>query len=377
MKLKRSLLAVGTALAIAAGVTPATAAELTPAQVAGETAVGTVKPLDWQPKAVTTGEPQTWLEYVDGETIKAYSVYSPSMDREVPVGVIPARDAEGNYIEGAPTVYLLNGAGGAEQDSDWFKMTNKLEFYQKKGVNVVVPQGGAFTYYADWLKDDLNTPYLKGPQKWETFITKELPGPIEAELKADNRRAIVGFSMSATSALLMAEHNPGFYDSVASFSGCAATSTPIPYQFLRLTVQRGSGTLNDFNMVTPEMMYGPMGGSYNRYNDALVNAEQLRGTDLYISTATGLAAETDMVGYYTARGVDPAVGSANALTLQVEGGAIEAAMNACTHDLKAKLDSKGIPAHYELRNAGTHSWPGWREDLEKSWTHTIAPSFGM
>ncbi|STC69500.1 alpha/beta hydrolase [Corynebacterium pilosum] len=377
MKLKRSVLAVGTALAIAAGATPATAADLTPAQVAGETAVGTVKPLDSQPKAVTTGEPQSWLEYVDGNTIKAYSVYSPSMDREVPVGVIPARDAEGNLIEGAPTVYLLNGAGGAEQDSDWFKMTNKLEFYQNKGVNVVVPQGGAFTYYADWLKDDLNTPYLKGPQKWETFITKELPGPIEAELKADNRRAIVGFSMSATSALLMAEHNPGFYDSVGSFSGCAATSTPIPYQFLRLTVQRGSGTLNDFNMVTPEMMYGPMGGSYNRYNDALVNAEKLRGTELYISTATGLAAETDMVGYYTGQGAPYAVGSANALTLQVEGGAIEAAMNACTHDLRAKLKSLSIPAHYELRNAGTHSWPGWREDLEKSWNTTIKPSFDM
>lgn len=377
MKITRSILAAGAAVAIALGVTPATAATLTPTQVAGETTVRTVKPLAQTPLAVTTGQPQTWLSYVNGETILAYDVYSPSMGRDIPVAVIPARDAAGNRVDNAPTIYLLNGAGGAEQDADWLRQTNQLEFYQNKGVNVVIPQAGAFTYYTDWLKQDLNTPYLQGPQMWETFLTKELPGPIERELNADNRRAIVGFSMSATSSLLLAQHNQGFYDAVGSFSGCAATSTPIPYQALRLTIDRASAQPLTFNQVTPEQMWGPMGGEYNRYNDALVNAENLRGTALYISNATGLASETDMAGYYIARGADPMTGSANAATLQVEGGLIEAVTNACTHDLKAKLDSKGIPAHYELRNTGTHSWPSWREDLEKSWHVTIAPAFGM
>ena len=35
--------------------------------------------------------------------------------------------------------------------------------------------------------------------------------------------------------------------------------------------------------------------------------------------------------------------------------------------LKAKLDKQNIPATYNFRNVGTHSWPGWREDLVKSW----------
>ncbi len=124
-------------------------------------------------------------------------------------------------------------------------------------------------------------------------------------------------------------------------------------------------------------MWGPRGGTYNVYNDALVNAEKLRGTELYISTATGLASETDMAGYMRDKGVSNEKASASATTLIVEGGVIEGAMNACTHDLKAKLDRAGIPANYELRNTGTHSWPGWRSDLETSWNTTLAPALGL
>ncbi|WIM68976.1 alpha/beta hydrolase family protein [Corynebacterium breve] len=369
MNIKRSVIAACTAIAIAAGAVPANAADVTPEQAAAGAAQGVVKQLTSVPHAVTTGKPQTWLSYVDGKTILAYDVYSPSMDRDIPVAVVPAKDANGNRIDGAPTVYMLNGAGGAEQDADWLRQTEQLKFYQDKGVNVVIPQAGAFSYYTDWVTEDLHTPYLKGPQKWETFLTKELPGPIERELKADNRRAIVGFSMSATSALLLPEHNPGFYDAAASFSGCAATSSPLENQYLKLTLQRGGAT--------PEMMWGPMGSPTNRYNDALLNADKLRGTDLYISSATGLASQTDTAGYLIGQGANPQAASAGAAVLQIEGGIIEAAVNKCTHDMKAKLDHLDIPAHFELRNTGTHSWAPWRLDMEKSWFQTIAPAFGM
>lgn len=373
MKLTRrfgaSIAALGLATTLAAAPL-ASAAEKTPADVAGDAKVGTVSALSFTPKTVSgKKEPQAWLKQVDGKFLKSYQVHSPSMNKDIPVAVIPAHDAQGNAVSGAPTVYLLNGAGGAEQDNDWVVLAKTVDFYKDKSVNVVIPMQGAFTYYTDWVEENLNTPYLQGPQKWETFLTQELPGPMEAELGANNKRAVVGFSMSATSALLLPQHNPGFYDASASFSGCAATSTFLPYEYLRLTVNRAGAQ--------PEQMWGPRGGTYNVYNDALVNAEKLRGTELYISTATGLASETDMPGYMTARGTSPEKASASALTLFVEGGAIEAAMNACTHDLKAKLDRAAIPAHYELRNTGTHSWPSWREDLALSWEKTLAPALGL
>ena len=165
--------------------------------------------------------------------------------------------------------------------------------------------------------------------------------------------------MSATSSLLLAEKNPGFYDGVGSFSGCAETSSFIGYKSAELTVNRAGSNVVD--------MLGPMGSEHNRANDALIHAEGLRDTELYISNATGLAGEYDMPGYYTAQGVNPAEASAGAATLIVEGGAIEAATNICTHNLKAKLDNLGIEADWNLRPTGTHSWNYWIEDVTASW----------
>ncbi|WP_293770595.1 alpha/beta hydrolase family protein [uncultured Corynebacterium sp.] len=354
MKRFSSLIATVGAATVAASALlapAATAADLTPQQVAGATALSEISDLQVTPAVAN----QTWFKKFgnDNRVLKLQAT-SPSMNgRVIPLAVIPAGEAN------RPTIYLLNGAGGAEQNSDWASLSQAVDFYSNLKVNVVIPQAGAFSYYTDWVDQNPQGTYVNGPQKWETFLTKELPGPIESRLQANNKRAIAGMSMSATSALNLAEHNQGFYDAVGSFAGCAQTSAPAQYQFLRLTVNRAN--------VQPEQMWGPMGSDYNRYNDAFLNSEKLRGTELYISSSTGLASETDLPGYYIARGIDPAVAIAGTTTLIVEGGVIEAAVNHCTHNLKAKLDQQGIPADYNFRATGTHSWPGWREDLEKSW----------
>ncbi len=371
-KLKTAVTAVVATCALALGGAPA-------AQAQQAQPVGVVKAWDAPsspPRIPGTGAVQQWVNKVDHKNVLSYQVFSPSMNRDIPVAVIPATDAAGNRVANAPTYYLLNGAGGAEQNQDWLTMHTTADFFRGKRVNVVIPQAGAFTYYTDWLDPNPRGLYINGPQKWETFLTKELPPAIERTLGANDRRAIAGFSMSGTSSLVLPEHNPGFYKAAASFSGCAATSSPAGYNYARLTVNRGSGA-SDFKSITPEMMWGPMGGPYNRYNDALLGADKLRGTQLYISSATGLAGRQDQVSYLMGIGAPPAAAQVSAVIFQVEGGAIEAAINQCTHDLKAKLDGLNIPAHWEFRNMGTHSWPYWRDDLEKSWFTTIGPALGV
>ena len=366
--LKKAALAALTALTVACGTTPAVA------QPAG--VVKTWNAPATPPISPATGQPQKWVEQVDHNNVLSYNVYSPSMRRDIPVAVIPATDRAGERVSGAPTLYLLNGAGGAEQNQDWLTLHTTKDYFKGKRVNVVIPQAGAFSYYTDWVAPNVRSMYLNGPQKWETFLTRELPGPIERILGANRNRAIAGFSMSGTSALVLPEHNPGMYKAAASFSGCAATSTPAGYNFARLTVNRAS-SVPDFKTVTPEMMWGPMGGKYNRWNDALLNAEKLRGTKLYVSSGTGLAGRPDQVSYLLGIGAPEPAAHLGAATLQIEGGVIEAAINSCTHDLKAKLDGLKIPAHFELRNVGTHSWPYWRDDLDKAWRTTIAPALGV
>ena len=357
MKFLRALAVPAAALALTFGaVTPVAGADTPATAIAAQ-----------EPTVAADGQAWGAIAAAD-DRVDAYEVYSPSMKRDIPVAVIPATNEAGDRVENAPTIYLLNGAGGAEQNNDWLNYNKStdghegtIDFYSGKGVNVVIPMAGAFSYYLDWQQEP-NGNYLNGPQKWETFLTKELPGPIEAELNASkDKRGIIGFSMSASSALLLAEHNPGYYDAVGAFSGCYAMADPVAHLAHGLTVERGGGTM--------EQMVGPAGSPASVYNDALLNAGELAGTgtEIYVSNSSGLAGETDMVGYYTAQGADFAAALANSAVLQVEGGVIEAFTNKCTHDLKAKLDSEGIPATFNFRNVGTHSWPTWRDDIAASW----------
>ncbi|MDK6814227.1 alpha/beta hydrolase family protein [Corynebacterium sp. UMB6689] len=324
-----------------------------------------------------------WMGYVFKywdyrHKVRGIKATAPAMGRDVPLAVITP---DGTFDASRPTLYLLNGAGGAEQGMDWITSTvakdldpntektqDLVHYYANRNVNVVIPQAGAFSYYTDWLTTP-DRDYLKGPQKWETFLTKELPGPLEDRINGNGKRGIAGMSMSATSSLVLAQHNPNFYDAIGSYSGCAATSTPLPNFYAQLTVNRGGGST--------EQMWGAKGGDYNRYNDGLINATKnnMGNSKVYVSANSGLAGATDL----GSSKID-ALGSSQAFksssTLVVEGGVIEAAMNACTHDLKAKMEREGVDAVFNMRNTGTHSWPGWYDDVNSSWP-TFARAFGL
>ena len=359
---------------------------VTNASEAGEAATPqNVKPLTEAPKMYGETKDgkkrdQGWYQWIGklpgGEAV---SVYSESMGRDIPVAIIRATDDNGNPIANAPTYYLLNGAGGGEQNGDWIysAFSNVRDTLANEPVNVVIPMEGAFSYYVDWLTVPEKNDYYKGPQMWSTFLGSELPNSIEPYMQANDKRAVSGFSMSATSSLLVAEHNPGRYAAVGSFSGCAATSTALPSFFVGLTVNRGA---QGKQSITPENLWGPRGSEYNRYNDALVMADNLRDTGIkvYLSSGTGLPAETDMFGYLrNERKLKPLAAAQNSSTLKVEGGAIEAAMNACTHDLDTKLNAMGVDVTFNKRPTGTHSWPLWRDDLAVSWEQVIKPALGL
>ncbi|NED63315.1 esterase family protein, partial [Streptomyces sp. SID10244] len=93
----------------------------------------------------------------------------------------------------------------------WLINTNVDRYMVGKGTNVAMPFGGAGSFYTDWERSD---PKL-GVNKWETFLTRELPAYMKARHNSDNRRnGIAGLSMSGTSALNLASRHPGFYDAV-------------------------------------------------------------------------------------------------------------------------------------------------------------------
>lgn len=294
--------------------------------------------------------------YKDDRNLRLY-VYSAAMNRTFPVDVQRPADAS----VPRPTLYLLNGAGGGEDSASWQNKTNIVGgFLGDKNVNVVQPIGGKWSYYTDWLKDD---PTL-GRNKWKTFFTEELPPLIDAALGTNGVNAIAGLSTSGTAVLNLSEAAPDLYQSVAAYSGCAETSTPVGRQAIKLAVEVwGGGDVTN--------MYGEDDNPAWRKNDPVLHADKLRGTNLYISSGSGLPGEWDTLnGKYALPGQ---YGLANQL---VVGGVIEAATNYCSHNLQNKLNSLDIPATYNFRDHGTHSWGYWHDAFIDSWP-VLARGLGL
>jgi S-formylglutathione hydrolase FrmB len=272
-------------------------------------------------------------------------VYSAAMDHVYPVDVqLPADNSRPR-----PTLYLLSGAGGGVDDASWQAQSDVREFMADKNVNLVMPMGGRFSYYTDWNADD---PML-GRNKWRTYLGEELPPIIDKTLGTNGVNAIAGISTSATSVLDLPIAEPGRYQAVAAYSGCVQTSDPLGSRFVRLAVAWGGGNA--------ENMWGPAGSQEWQHNDPYLLAGKLRGLDIYMSSGSGLPGRYDVLD-----GPHAQPGPGGLADQLLVGGAIEAATNFCTHNMKARLDSLGIPATYDF-TAGTHSWGYWQDEFKRSW----------
>ncbi|GAB2665863.1 alpha/beta hydrolase family protein [Prescottella soli] len=278
-------------------------------------------------------------------------VYSASMGREIPLEVIRPADTS----KPAPTLYLLNGAGGGEDSASWQKQADIGTFFQGKQVNVVTPMQGAFTYYTDWQKPDES---LHGVNKWETFLTQELPPVIDSALGTTGVNSLAGISTSGTSVFNLALKDPQLYKAVGAYSGCADTATPVGQTYIQIVIAaRGSADV--------ENMWGPVGSPDWIAHDPILNVGKLKGgPKLYVSNASGLPGPHDTLD---SQGIN---GDVKTLANQVVvGGIIEAATNECTHRLFDAVNRNGMggQATFDFKPAGTHSWGYWKDDLNNSW----------
>ncbi|WP_410870939.1 alpha/beta hydrolase [Nocardia sp. A7] len=294
------------------------------------------------PAGADPGQARIEDQRVEPDRTIDVGVYSPAMDIVTRVRVLRAADPKAP----APTLYLLNGVGGGS-DGNWLDRTDVVEFFKDKQVNVVIPFGGAGSYFADWRTDD---PVL-GKQRWTTFLTKELPPVIDAEFDGTGANAIAGLSMAGTSVFQLALADPGLYRAIGSYSGCVRTSDPRGQAIVRTVV--GSRLGNAANM------WGPPTDPEWSANDPYLHAESLRGTDVYISSGTGVPGPYDNI---FAQG-DPVQMSMQLLF----GAGLEAVTNLCTQQLRDRLQTLGIPATVDMRPNGTHSWGYWEQDMHKSW----------
>lgn len=282
------------------------------------------------------------------------TVHSPAMQRDIALQVLRPADTR----TPAPTLYLLNGAGGGEDAASWSAQTDVAGFFADKHVNVVIPLEGAFSYYTDWQQPDSGLAEKlgnNGRNMWATFLTEELPPVIDAAFGTTGANAIAGISMAATSVLDLTIRAPELYRAAAAYSGCAMTSDPLGQAFVTLVVSLGGAD--------SENMWGPVGGPAWQEHDPYLQAHRLPDIPMYISSGSGLPGRHDTATSPRLHGDQKMLW--NQLLV---GGGIEAAADYCTRALQQRTQELGrTDIVFDLRPSGTHSWGYWEDDLHRSW----------
>lgn len=299
------------------------------------------------PAVVRSGAAINRVEPITERQVRVF-IDSPAMQGEVQVQVLLPRDTS----VPRPTMYMLDGRSATPGTNNWIEQGEAVEFFEDKPVNAVITTSGRASYYTDWQHTD---PVL-GRMKWETFLTRELPPLIDANFGGDGVQSIAGLSMGAHSAMMLAFRNPELYSGLAAYSGCYETDNPIGFAQTGLIIASYDGDINN--------MWGPLGDPDWAAHDVFQHAEQLRGTDIYVSTATGLP------------GYNETLDNPDLLELVALGGPLEAVSFHCTRNLEAELSSRGIPATFVYNESGVHTWAYWRDELPKSWP-TLARSLGI
>lgn len=276
-------------------------------------------------------------------------VKSEAMKATVPVTVLSP-----SGVAPRGTLYLLDGADGGDQVSDWITKGGAAKFFAGRNVNVVMPAGGAGSFYTNWIRKD---PKLGKPQ-WETFLTEELPAVIAVQFGSNGRNAVMGLSMGGQSAFTLASRNPQLYRGVGSLSGCPPASGPAGEAYIRTTVAKGGADANN--------MWGAPGSKRWKAHDPALRLDALRGKAIFLSSGSGAIGPLDLTIKR-----DPKDGPEDAQI--AAGSALEAASYRCSLEFATQLTAKGIDFTPAFRLIGTHNWVYWERDLQAAW-NALAPS---
>ncbi|WP_291313922.1 alpha/beta hydrolase [Corynebacterium sp. UBA2622] len=277
---------------------------------------------DWDPV-------KFWVQRCD--------VWSPAMNRNITVQIQPATRG------GNAGLYMLDGLRATEATSAWVNDVNAAQTYDNSNITLVMPVGGASSFYADWEAPatyDFDNPVI---YEWETFLTRELPGYLEQNFGvARDNNSILGLSMGATAAMNLAAKHHDQFRQVLSFSGYLTTTLPGNQTALR-------AALLDGGLYNINAMYGPVISPRRFENDPFLNMEGLRNSDVYISAGSAVPGPAD-AGYkpeHVASGV-----------------ALESYSNLTTRVWALKARATGLNFTEVYTPTGLHNWQQFGGQME-------------
>ena len=260
------------------------------------------------------------------------TIRSPALGRTAKVRLLtPAGWGSRRSGRRWPVLYLLHGC--CDTYDSWTRDTDVERMRRLRDVLVVMPEGGDVGFYSDWRNGG-----RRGPPAWETFHLVELRRLLEERYGAGTPRAVAGLSMGGLGAMSYAARHRGMFAAAASFSGLLH-----PLGDTRLLLGLFSTYTSD-----PLAIWGDPDAQRSAWaaHDPTALAGRLRGTRLFVSSGNGKPGPFDRPG--KAR------------------DAIEATVGRESHAFAARLRRLGIPATTDFYGPGTHDWPYWERELERS-----------
>lgn len=252
----------------------------------------------------------------------------PERPNALRVNVLLPDGYDGSKRARWPVLYLLHGHGDAYDA--WMAGCNGDLLNTAKGFPgiIVMPEGGR-GWYANWWNDG-----KRAEPAWERYYLEELIPLIEKRFRIRKERqwrAVAGLSMGGEGAVYIAEQRPGYFGSVASFSG--------PLSIQRAEYANGGMDTQGEKFT---QVFGPTDGFYATAHNPMRNVANLEHTRTYVTVGNGVGSVDDLSNYF--------------------GAVAEADLHQHAEDFVAAARAAGVDTTYEPR-AGVHDWPYWREHL--------------
>jgi S-formylglutathione hydrolase FrmB len=233
-----------------------------------------------------------------------------------------------------PLLLLLHGVG--DTYADWANPTKGDIATTAAGLDaIVVMPEGARGFYVNWYAGGRG-----GHPAWETYVLRDVLGAVRRSYRIRPERryhAIAGLSMGGLGAALLAGRLPGYFGSVAVFSG--------------FVDHRRREVATAFESVTGtsyERIFGPVAGPYAAGHNPRELVENLGRSRVFVGVGDGT--------------VDPAIGTTSQLAA-FAGGLLEGVVIRPQVDaFVAAARDTGVDLTFRP-HAGVHDWPYWRKDL--------------
>lgn len=272
----------------------------------------------------------SWVQFCE--------VWSPSMNRNITVQVQPAR------FGGNAGLYLLDGLRARDDWNAWTRDARAHRTFVHDNITLVMPVGGKVSFYSDWDRP-INLDGRLLEYKWETFLTRELPGYLRDHFGVSpTNNAIAGLSMGGSAAASLAAKHPNQFKQVSVFSGYMNPTAPGMYTMLPLA-------MFDECRCDPFAMWGLPGSPRWGEHDPLLHADRLRDIPMYITAGSAIP------------GVYDQPSSLQAVFNTFNGIILEGLSRGSTLAFQNTLNAGPNKAVFNYRTTGIHGWGYWNDDL--------------